>query len=272
MIHDFAITARYVVLVVGPLVFDLDAMIAGGDPLAWKPELGTRIAADPPRPPVADAVGRTPTPSGRGTTPTPSTTATSSTSTSRAVERPAMVLPGADQRAGDRAASPGRRSTRPPARSTLHHLDDHVPRVPAHRRPPHRAAPPLRRRGRALRPTPAAPGEHDLLHRYDMDAGTSVHFDAHAAIGEADLRPPDRRHRRARRLLPHLRHRPRRRPHVAARSSTPPTWPPAAARAACPGGSPTACTATGSPPADSAEPRCDTSTSAGDGADGAFGV
>ena len=55
MIHDFAITERYLVLTVAPAVFDIDAMLAGGDMLAWRPELGVRIAviardgASPPR-------------------------------------------------------------------------------------------------------------------------------------------------------------------------------------------------------------------------------
>jgi len=44
MIHDFAITEHYVVLVVGPAVLDVDAMFNGGDALQWRPELGTRIA------------------------------------------------------------------------------------------------------------------------------------------------------------------------------------------------------------------------------------
>ena len=30
MIHDFAITPRYLVLSIGPAVFDIDAMFAGG--------------------------------------------------------------------------------------------------------------------------------------------------------------------------------------------------------------------------------------------------
>jgi carotenoid cleavage dioxygenase-like enzyme len=47
MIHDFAITARYVVFVVGPLTFDRDAMLRHQPPLAWAPELGTRIALVP---------------------------------------------------------------------------------------------------------------------------------------------------------------------------------------------------------------------------------
>ncbi len=44
MIHDFAITASSVVIFVGPLQFDFDAMFAGGDMLAWKPDLGMRVA------------------------------------------------------------------------------------------------------------------------------------------------------------------------------------------------------------------------------------
>ena len=44
MIHDFAITASSVVLFVGPLNFDFDAMFSGGDMLSWKPERGMRIA------------------------------------------------------------------------------------------------------------------------------------------------------------------------------------------------------------------------------------
>ena len=34
-------------LVVAPVVFDLDAMMSGGEVLAWKPELGTRMALVP---------------------------------------------------------------------------------------------------------------------------------------------------------------------------------------------------------------------------------
>ena len=47
MIHDFTITPTYLVLVIAPVVFDLDAMTTGGDVLAWRPELGTRIALVP---------------------------------------------------------------------------------------------------------------------------------------------------------------------------------------------------------------------------------
>ncbi len=44
MIHDFTITASYLVLFVGPLVFDFEALFSGGGMLSWKPEQGMRIA------------------------------------------------------------------------------------------------------------------------------------------------------------------------------------------------------------------------------------
>lgn len=47
MIHDFAITEHYLILTVGPALFDLEAMLTGGAVLTWKPELGTRIAVIP---------------------------------------------------------------------------------------------------------------------------------------------------------------------------------------------------------------------------------
>ncbi|HEY2206177.1 MAG TPA: carotenoid oxygenase family protein [Pseudonocardia sp.] len=47
MIHDMALTARYVVLVVAPFYFDIGAAMRGGSPLSWEPEHGTRIALIP---------------------------------------------------------------------------------------------------------------------------------------------------------------------------------------------------------------------------------
>lgn len=47
MIHDMALTERYVVLFVCPLVFDLHAAMTGGALLSWRPEKGTRIALIP---------------------------------------------------------------------------------------------------------------------------------------------------------------------------------------------------------------------------------
>ncbi|MET9604853.1 carotenoid oxygenase family protein [Streptomyces sp. NPDC006512] len=47
MIHDMALTDRYAVLVLAPAFFDLDAAMAGGSFLAWRPERGTRVALIP---------------------------------------------------------------------------------------------------------------------------------------------------------------------------------------------------------------------------------
>ncbi|MDF3281634.1 carotenoid oxygenase family protein [Gordonia sp. N1V] len=47
MIHDMALTERYVVLFVCPLVFDIEAMLTGGSLLSWRPDDGTRIALIP---------------------------------------------------------------------------------------------------------------------------------------------------------------------------------------------------------------------------------
>ncbi|MGX1099981.1 carotenoid oxygenase family protein [Amorphus sp. MBR-141] len=44
MIHDFVLTEKHVVLLVGPAVFDIEAAQRGGPVLAWRPELGTTIA------------------------------------------------------------------------------------------------------------------------------------------------------------------------------------------------------------------------------------
>ncbi|MCR5979171.1 carotenoid oxygenase [Gordonia jinghuaiqii] len=47
MIHDMALTSRYIVLFVCPLLFDFESVMAGGSLLSWKPERGTRIALIP---------------------------------------------------------------------------------------------------------------------------------------------------------------------------------------------------------------------------------
>jgi hypothetical protein len=69
MIHDFAITERYVILVIGPGVLDVEAMMSGGAALQWRPELGTRVAVIRRTGPAIPA-GSRPTPSGCGTSPT----------------------------------------------------------------------------------------------------------------------------------------------------------------------------------------------------------
>lgn len=43
MMHDFAVSARHVVLFDLPAVFDLDAMLAGGAGITWQPANGARI-------------------------------------------------------------------------------------------------------------------------------------------------------------------------------------------------------------------------------------
>ncbi|MFJ1787035.1 carotenoid oxygenase family protein [Streptomyces anulatus] len=47
MVHDMALTGRYLVLVLAPAFFDLDAAMSGGSFLAWRPERGSRIALIP---------------------------------------------------------------------------------------------------------------------------------------------------------------------------------------------------------------------------------
>ena len=47
MIHDMALTPRFVVVVVAPLYFDMAAAFNGGSMLDWRPEDGTRIALVP---------------------------------------------------------------------------------------------------------------------------------------------------------------------------------------------------------------------------------
>lgn len=43
MIHDFVLTERYIVLIAGPAIFDINAAHAGKSMLQWQPERGTRI-------------------------------------------------------------------------------------------------------------------------------------------------------------------------------------------------------------------------------------
>ncbi|MGD9530872.1 carotenoid oxygenase family protein [Pseudonocardia sp.] len=47
MIHDMALTRRFLVVVLAPFYFDMAAAVAGGSMLKWKPEDGTRIALIP---------------------------------------------------------------------------------------------------------------------------------------------------------------------------------------------------------------------------------
>jgi carotenoid cleavage dioxygenase len=47
MIHDMALTERFVVLVLAPFFFDIPGALQGGSPLSWEPDRGTRIALIP---------------------------------------------------------------------------------------------------------------------------------------------------------------------------------------------------------------------------------
>jgi carotenoid cleavage dioxygenase len=47
MIHDMALTGRYLVLVLAPVFFDLSAALRGGSLVDWRPEAGTRVALIP---------------------------------------------------------------------------------------------------------------------------------------------------------------------------------------------------------------------------------
>ncbi|MFC8529708.1 carotenoid oxygenase family protein [Nocardia sp. NPDC057227] len=47
MVHDMALTERYIVLFLGPLVFDIPGMLNGGSLLDWRPGNGTGIALIP---------------------------------------------------------------------------------------------------------------------------------------------------------------------------------------------------------------------------------
>ena len=49
MIHDFLITADYLVIVINPATFDFARAARGASPLAWEPDRGTRIAVIPRR-------------------------------------------------------------------------------------------------------------------------------------------------------------------------------------------------------------------------------
>ena len=47
LIHDMALTSRYIVLLLSPLVFDVAGLMQGGSLLKWRPEQGTRIVLIP---------------------------------------------------------------------------------------------------------------------------------------------------------------------------------------------------------------------------------
>lgn len=188
MIHDCAITERYLVLVLGPLLLDVDAMLSGGDPLGWHPDLGTRIAVvprdgTPVRWAHTDAFwawhyANAFEDGDRVHVDFPWTTA------------PDIVLPPSQRGPGGQGFT---RATIDPAAGTvdLHHLDHEgteFPRIDDRltgRK--HRYLTVAGRSGAAA----VGPGEHDRLYRYDMDSGASVTYDTGAAVGEVVFAPRD---------------------------------------------------------------------------------
>jgi carotenoid cleavage dioxygenase len=187
MVHDFAITEHHVVLVVGPLTIDMDAMASGGDVLRWEPELGTRVAIIP-----RDR---------SGPTRWAHTDAFWAWHYANAYEAdrciyldfpgygaPSIVLP-PDQQTPDGVGF--HRACIDPDRGTveLHLLDGaptEYPRVDD------------RLLGRAHRyvtvggrrdGSPLDVGEHDQLVRFDMASGTRRHVDLDESIGEVCFAP-----------------------------------------------------------------------------------
>jgi carotenoid cleavage dioxygenase len=187
LIHDFVITEHYVILVIGPGVLDIDAMLSGGDALQWRPELGTRVAIIP-----RDGTG-----------------------SPRWIETDAFWVwhfANAYETGGDlrivvdfprwshlafavRDAQPLRgslvRATMDPKRlridlTTVDGRGSEFPRIDdrlvGHM---HRYVTVVGNSGRAG----LARGEHDQLVRYDMTSGTSETFDCDAVIGEVVFAP-----------------------------------------------------------------------------------
>jgi carotenoid cleavage dioxygenase len=56
MMHDFAITDRYAVFFDLPAVFDLDALLSGGEGIRWEPDAGARIGLLPRAAVSGDAI------------------------------------------------------------------------------------------------------------------------------------------------------------------------------------------------------------------------
>jgi carotenoid cleavage dioxygenase-like enzyme len=187
MIHDFAITRRYVVLVISPLLFDLEAMFHGGSPLDWQPDLGTRIAIIPRDRSGASMWAHT--------------NAFWAWHYANAFDdgplvhldfpctsAPKMALRGAD--IPDLTGGFARATINPAADTVDVHLVDanmlEYPRIDDRLTG-------LRHRYLVIAGRSADArvklGEHDQLYQYDMDAGTSVRIDTGAAAGEPVFAP-----------------------------------------------------------------------------------
>jgi carotenoid cleavage dioxygenase-like enzyme len=195
MIHDFAITEHYLVLTIGPALFDLDAMMNGGAVLQWKPELGTRIAVIP----RDGSAGPTwiETEAFWAWHFANAYEVSESEGTTSAADDLRIVLdfPWWNTLGFGPTGAPMHgaftRATLHPAAGTLKldHLDaagTEFPRIDDRL---------IGRRHRYLTVagvsgnSPLVRGEHDRLIRYDMDAGKSEAYDCGAAIGEVCFVP-----------------------------------------------------------------------------------
>jgi carotenoid cleavage dioxygenase-like enzyme len=175
------------VLVIAPLAIDMEAMLGGGPPLAWKPERGTRLAFIPR--------------DGRGPTRWIRTDAFWAWHYANAFENgdlirldfpcsasPGIILP-PEQRGTPRFGFT--RATLDPTGGTiaLDRLDDastEFPRIDDRLTGrPHRY---VLVAGHTDNPA-LAPTEHDRLVRFDMTSGTRVHADMNAALGETIFAP-----------------------------------------------------------------------------------
>ena len=233
MIHDFVLTERHLVLLIGPAIFDMAAAAAGKPFLQWRPDLGTRIG-------VVLARRRR---------------------TARWIEADAFFVfhfaNGFERGSRDRhrlcppreaeprlrrtpppvrrrpcAASPSTRSPAPVAEAAA---DRRHRRVPPHRRPPRRPAPAASSTSR--RCTDDASGSRPRRRRPPSTALLKIDAET-GAIYPPRFRQPHRRRgglhparrRRGRRLARDLPLRPRHGDQRRSRSSTPPISTPAPSR------------------------------------------
>ena len=188
MIHDCAITARYVVIVIGPLQLDVNAMLSGGQPILWKPELGTRVALIPRDGSAVRWVHGD---------------AFWAWHWANAFDDGDVVQldfawssgPGFGFAGSHAAPITGSfaRATLNPSNGTIdvHHLDRNAlefPRIDDRLVGGHHRYVTIA--GRSADPRVEL-GEHDLMYRYDTDAGTSVRFDGRADLGEPIFVPRD---------------------------------------------------------------------------------
>ncbi|MFD8221578.1 carotenoid oxygenase family protein [Streptomyces sp. NPDC059697] len=202
MVHDLALTSRFLVLVLAPAFFDLPAAMSGGSFIAWCPERGTRVALVPrDGGPVRwaedeafwlwhtvnayDSPGRPSEADG----PDPTVTldyvqwprlalGDSETSGSgRAADREGgsgLARAVIDPAAGDHAAHPARR----------------LPRgVPARRRPPDRPPPQPLRAGSAYPWCGTPLGRFDALRWYDTQRAAGSWLAGNLSVGEPVFAP-----------------------------------------------------------------------------------